>query len=78
MKKPRRKFRIGLRGWIDHQGYQWVTLYLMRFRTCLHGHDVILDGTEEQNRRRVAIVWKFCREAAKEAAAKSRKKRRCT
>lgn len=63
MKRPRRKYRIGMRGWVAVDGIQWVDLYVMRHRTCLHGHSLCLDGTEEQNRRRLAITWGFMRRA---------------
>lgn len=84
MKRHHRKYRIGMRAFVSEDGLQWIDMYLMRHRTCVHSHSFCMDdiqdlmpgqNLEEVNRRRFAIVWGFMRDLAKKAAIKANRKK---
>ncbi len=65
-KKPKRPYRIGLRGSICDDGTQIVHIYLMRKRTCLYGHDYFFTDDEIHNRKMMKLAWKFLRNSVLE------------
>lgn len=85
VKRPHRPYRIGMRAFVSEDGLQWIDMYLMRHRACVHSHSFCLDTAEDLmpgqdlksvNQRRFAIVWGFMRDLAKKAAIKANRKKR--